>query len=335
MAFENSSAADPTDLLQKLIIFLVAHGWTTDRTQAEGLGWTATLHNGAVYVHLRASLNEAVEFTNALPDLGYSISLYVGSGYSSGSAFNSQLTGSPIQATYTVPIGATMSLFSTAVTNYYFFADAGGANIAVVVEKSSGVYAYMGWGTSLAKIGTWTGGPYFFASSSGHHGHDPATATTGHDLTAACMGTAGDAHQACCAFIRAAVDAFDGWVSPMWVSIGYGPYGYCGKLGASSVGGPSTGISLDQIPTYLSTGGWGTGAFQTNLTSLIDGRANLLPCLLWALRDGSTTGFSPLGTIPNCFACSGVGQGFSAGSDYPIGADTYTLFPNFAVKKTA
>jgi hypothetical protein len=336
MAFENAAAADPRDLLQKLVIFLVANGWTTDRTQAEGLGWTATLHNGAVYVHLRASLNEAVEFTNALSGLGYSISLYVGSGYSSGSAFNSQLIGSPIQVGYTAPAGATMSLFSTAITNYYFFADAGGANIAVVVEKSSGVYAHMGWGTSLAKIGTWTGGPYFFASSAGYYGHDPTAAQTGHDLTAACMGTAGDSQLACCTFVRAAVDSFDGWVSPMAASSATGSRGFCGKLGASSVGGPSTGQILDLIPSYMSGGGWtASGAFQPNLTSLIDGRANLLPCLLWALRDGSTTGFSPLGTIPHCFVCSGVGQGFSPGSDYAIGADTYTLFPDFAVKKTA
>ncbi|MGH9781684.1 MAG: hypothetical protein ACRD33_07665, partial [Candidatus Acidiferrales bacterium] len=66
---------------------------------------------------------------------------------------------------------------------------------------------------------------------------------------------------------------------------------------------------------------------------LQDGRANLLPILLWVLRDGTTTGFSPLGTIPNVFVSNGVGNGFSNASDYVIGAKTYRMFSNFAVAK--
>jgi len=332
MPFENSSATDPKDLLQQLVLFLVANGWTQDRSAIEGAGWTATLHNGAVYVHLRAVLNEAVPFKNCAGDLGYSISLYLGSGYSSGSPFNSQLIGSPIQFGGTATIGAVMQLLSTAITNYYFFADAGGANVAVVVEKSSGVYAHMGWGTSLAKIGTWTGGPYFFASSSAYGGH-AAGNYTGSNLSAAAMGTWGDDSGYCSTFVRAAVDSFDGWVSVMSGGLGTGYVGYCGRQGASSVGGLNR-LTPTQLPSY--TSGWNApGSFQNSLTSAIDGRANLLPCLLWALRDGTTTGFSPLGTIPNCFVCDGVGRGFSPGSDYAIGADTYTVFPNYAVKKTA
>jgi hypothetical protein len=339
MAFQNSAATDPQDLLQKLVTFLVANGWTTDRSAAEGLGWTASLHNGGVYVHFRAALNEPVPFINNTAGLGYSISLYVGSGFSGGSPFNSQLVGSPIQSNdATAPKGGVMTLLSTAITNYYFFADAGGANVEVVVEKSSGVYAHMGFGTSLAQIGTWTGGPYFFASSSGAEGHSTTAGSTGHDLTAACMGTAGDDFGAAVAFVRAEVDTFNGWVSMMsYNEVSTPSNGYCGRLGASSVGGPAANqVIYDQVPAYLSAGGWNTsGAYQRSLTSAMDGRANLLPCLLWVLRDGTSTGLSPLGTIPNCFVCNGVGQGFSAGSDYPIGADTYTLFPNFAVKKTA
>jgi hypothetical protein len=339
MAFENSAATDAKDLLQKLVIFLVANGWTSDRSAAEGLvGWTASLHKGAVYVHLRANLNEVVPFKNSTTDLGYSIALYVGSGFSGGSPFFSQLVGAPIQSSDAfAPRGAVMTLLVTAIGNYFFFSDATGDNIVVVVEKSSGIFAHMGWGTSLSKIGTWTGGPYFFASSSGQGGHSPSVGTTGHDLTASCMGIAGDDAAGCCTFVRAAVDAFDGWVSIGGSTIVGNPsFGYCGKLGASSVGGKGAGTDIrDQIPSYMQIGTFlSAGAFQSSLTSRMDGRANLLPCLLWALRDGSGAGYSPLGTIPNCFVCSGVGQGFAAKTDYAIGADTYTVFPNFAVKKT-
>lgn len=339
MPFENSTATDTKDLLQKLVIFLVAHGWTSDRSAIEGAGWTASLHKGAVYVHLRAHFNETPQFLNGIGgDPGYSIGLYLGTGFSGGSAWNSQLAGAPIQSNDVTSVrGAIMTLTAGAIGNYYFFTDATNDNVVVIVQKSSGIYAHMGWGNSLLKVGTWTGGPYFFGSSAGFWGHLASAGEYGHDLTAQCMGTAGDHFGGCCTFVRAAVDAFDGWVSIGPDTLAGNPaFGYCGKLGVSSVGGPSSGnFTSDRIPTYVQNGNWANpGGFQTGLTSSIDGRANLLPCLLWAQRDGSGPGYSPLGSIPNCFVCSGVGQGFSPASDYALGPDTYTLFPYFAVKKT-
>jgi hypothetical protein len=337
MAFQNGAALGPVDLLEQLVVFLIANGWTTDRSAIEGAGWTATLHNGAMYIHLRASVNEQTPFLNGAATLGYSIALYAGTGFSAGEAFNSQLIGTPTQwGSPLAPTGAVMTLLAIGIPNYYFFADAGGANIVVVVEKESGLYAHMGWGTSLSKLGAWTGGPYFFASSSAYYGHSAVPGMTGHDLTAACMGTAGDDAGGCCGFVFAEVDSFTGWISLAPEAIvGNGNLGYCGKVGGSSVGGPSANQQIrDQFPSYMRQSGWNnSGAYQPNLTSVIDGRANLLFCLLWAERDGTGPGYSPLGTIPYCFAFSGVGQGYSAGSNYVIGTDTYSMFPNFAVKQ--
>jgi hypothetical protein len=73
--------------------------------------------------------------------------------------------------------------------------------------------------------------------------------------------------------------------------------------------------------------------FQNLQTSAQDGRANLLPVYLWANRDGASTGFSLLGSLPIVFASNGVGNGFSNASEYAIGSDTYKMFPNFAVLK--
>jgi hypothetical protein len=87
----------------------------------------------------------------------------------------------------------------------------------------------------------------------------------------------------------------------------------------------------DEIPVYAYSNA-GT-EFQFLQTSLQDGRANLLPILLWVLRDGGSTGRSLLGDIPNVFSTNAVGNGFSQASDYPLGGDTYKLFPHFAVKK--
>jgi hypothetical protein len=333
LAFENSSATDPQDLLQKLVVFLAANGWTTDRSAVEGAGWTASLHKGGVYVHLRAHMNEPMQIVTAGPWNGYSIALYLGTGFASGATFKAQPTGAPLNVSDSTPVGVAAVLTANPITNYYFFSDATNDNVVVVVQKQSGVYAHFGFGTSLQKVGTWTGGPYFFASSGAWAAHETLTNYAGYDLTAACPGIAGDPNGASMTFVRAAVDSFDGWLAFGQDGIG-GPLGFCGKLGASSQGGDRVGYMRPQIPTYFYSGAFNDGGqFQTHQTSSLDGRANLLPCLLWAGRDGTATGFSPIGTIPDCFVCSGVGQGYSPGSDYVIGADTYKMFPQFAIKK--
>jgi hypothetical protein len=98
-------------------------------------------------------------------------------------------------------------------------------------------------------------------------------------------------------------------------------------------GGLTTPQQHTQFPNYAQSYSATPGSFQHNQVSAQDGRANLLPCLLYVQRDGSGPGYSPLGTVPTIFVTSAVGQGFSPASDYVIGADTYTMFPYFAVKK--
>jgi len=107
--------------------------------------------------------------------------------------------------------------------------------------------------------------------------------------------------------------------------------GFTGKQGDSSVRGRNTNM-LSNYPVYaFSLGGL---QFQYRQTSQQDGRANLLPIMLWVLRDSTTTGFSMLGTVPNIFSTNAVGNGFSNAQEYVLGATTYKLFPNFCVVKT-
>lgn len=343
MAFETSSATDGNDLLQKLVTFLVANAWTQDRSAVEGLGWTATLHKGSDYVHFRSARNELEPVKNGPSSVGYSISLYMGTGFSSGAMWNSQLAGSPLQSNdAAAPRAAAMALRNAAIPNYYFFTDVANNNVVVVVEKSSGVYAAMGWGLSLAnKCGAWTGGQYFWGTTSGYFAHDVFSQTNipGQDATANCPGQCGDNYGGCASYVRADVDAFTG----LWVSVGPDPMvinpflGYTGKLGSSMVAGwnlSSTPLVREQIPGYSQSGLLNApGAFQGNQVSLAGGGANLLPILWWVLRDGSGAGYSPIGDLPLVYATSAVGQGYAPAEDYLIGSDTYTLFPFFAVQK--
>lgn len=328
MANSNGSATGPVDLLTKLVAFLVANGWTSDHSAALGTGWWATLHKSGLYVHLRAAVNEQPWQHGSAA--GYHISLYLGTAYNSGADWNAQTAGAPIESGGTNPIGAGLPLLNASIPNYWFFAN--GDDIVAVVQKSGNVFAHLGFGPSLTKFGTWTGGAYFFASEAGYYADDNANPPqNGHDTTSDCPGVGDGSHAQPNTFVRADVDSF----TSKWISIGdntsFAP-AYTGKRGSSCVIGSGGGSSHNEFPRYGDPNA--AASFQNLQTSSQDSRANLLPVTLWALRDGAGTGFSPLGNIPNVFFANAVGRGFAQTSDYVIGSDTYKLFPNFAVLKT-
>jgi hypothetical protein len=327
MAYQNGSATNSTDLLQQLVTFLVANGWTQDMSQAEGLGWRAHLHKSGNYVHLRARENEAA-FQQNVGSSSYGVDIYTGTGFSSGQPWNNQTTGAPIGYLFSYPVGSSAYTSVGPFANYYFMSDSTSDNVVVVIAVTPGFFTYFGWGLSLIKAGSYTGGPYFFGSSNGWRSTSgaPGANRPGYTTTAPCPGTTVDVFNLATTFVRADVDSFTG----QWIVIG-GPStaseGYTGKVGASSVGG----LSSNPYPAYSLTGA--SSEFINVQTSAQDSRANLLPVLLWVTRDGGTTGFTLLGSFPTCFASNGVGNGFSNASEYTIGADTYKMFPNFAVLK--
>lgn len=334
MAFENSSATDPTDLIQKLHTFLASNGWTSDSSAADGSGWRVHMHKGSQFVHMRAQMNEPIPWQGTSTANKYSIGLYLGTAFSGGSAWNAQTTGAPTQsADSSKPVGVGMRLAAGAIPNYYFFTDSSNENVAVVVEIVSGVFVHMGWGL-VDKIGSFTGGDYFFSCWDGSLTHSTQTTLPGNavDTSANCPGICNDPFSSPSTFVRADVDSFTG----KWIGIAKANtvdvQGYTGKNGTSPINGAGNAQSspLTTIPSYSVTYG-GPADFQSAQTSALDGRANLLPVVLYAQRDGSGPGYSPVGTLPIVRSANGVGEGFSPASSYPIGSDTYIMFPEFAV----
>jgi hypothetical protein len=133
--------------------------------------------------------------------------------------------------------------------------------------------------------------------------------------------------------MRADIDSFTG----KWIAIsdntGAGQ-GYTGKNGGSPIFG-GQGMRVE-IPCYSDTANSASTRFQFKQTSQLDGRANLLPILLWGARDVS--GYSPLGTIPFIFYTNAIGNGYSNAQEITLGPTTYKLFPGannggFAVVK--
>jgi hypothetical protein len=338
MSYQTGTASSPTNLLQTLVAWLAGLGWNTDLSASDGAGWRAHLDHNGNFVHLRAFLNEGTSLpfaSNANSSGNAGIALYLSTAFNGSDPWNQQPGGPPYQnGSSTNVVGVGMALPSGSIQNYFFFADATADNIVVVVEKTPGVYVYLGWGLSIAKAGSFTGGAYFFGSQSGYYASF-VTATNpspGFVTSSYCPCSYGDwaatSGTGQCAYFRADVDSFTG----KWIGLSDGTtagQGYTGKNAGSPVFALATPPA--NLPWYAEQAG--ASQWQNNQTSALDGRANLLPLVIWAARDSTPGGYSPIGTVPNVFCANAVGNGFSDAQEISLGSATYKLFPNFAVVK--
>lgn len=330
MSYQTGTATSPINLLQTIATWLASIGWTQDMNQSDGAGWRSHFHKSGNYVHFRAFMNESPStiWNGGMWRAGYGIAMYCGSGFTSGSDWKSQ-AGGPIAQGQTYPVGVAAGLPAGAIQNYYLFGDATGDNVVIIVETTPAVYNHLGFG-ALVKAGAWTGGAYFFGSTSGYMVTYP---TTGYGITttSACPGCC-DLTGAQNFFVRADVDTFTG----NWLGVGNNTSnaneGWTGKLAQGAVAPPqSAGAPLLTVAPRYSDGPGPANSWQNNQTSTADGRANLLPVLMFAFRDSSAV--SLLGWVPNIFSSSAVGVGFSNASEYVLGTTTYKMFPGFAITK--
>lgn len=347
MAYLTGTAVSPTDLLQKLVTFLTNNGWTQDMSQADGAGWRAHLHKGTLYINLRASHNEA-GIWSAQNANAYTLNCYTGTGFSAASNWRSQ-AGGPIGNGTSNTVGCTMNLGLATVT-YHFFQDATD-NVVVVVERTAGWFVYSGWGSSLTKVGSWTGGTYCFGSN---QMENQASLDRSNSIASSVCpmnhggsaygGTGGQGGLSTDrAFVRCDVDSFTGKYLAVGADATFWQRGYTGKLAFSAL--PTVNSNGDETSDYWSSGldiqfpHYAAYSYFNTInkgvhrrtTSAFNGRANMLPILLFAQRDAG--GFSLIGHAPTVLFCNGVGNGFAAGQLYTVGPDNYRLFPNFAVKQ--
>jgi hypothetical protein len=339
MAYQTGTPTSPIDLIQKINTFLAANGWTSDKSATVGTGWETHLHKGSVYAHLRAAVGEG-PWASQVDSLGTALLLYLSDGFDGSQLWAVQPTNAPFASGTSTRVGVGMNLSAGPFSNYYFFTDATNDNVVIVLEKSPGLYEFLAWGSSLTKVGSWTGGPYFLGSSSGYYaGNRSAAANTpGWTSTSDCPGCVDDEFSSAAAFVRCDSDSFTGkWIPISDVVSSGGPQGYTGRNGSSSaLGSVAPTVSIPRYATSRFSPASSPQQFQFMQTSSIDGRVNLLPILWWVGRDGSTPtsgGFSLIGSLPTLFSSNGVGNGFVPAGEYTIGGNTYKMFPNFAVLK--
>lgn len=166
MAYETGAATGVVDLVNKFATFIEANGWTRDDLSNEGTGRRYHAHRGLQFVNMRGYVNESpgANFDSTANTGVYSIAFNIGTGYSGATPWYNQ-AGVPI-GTSTKYGCSGMTLVSGAITAYHFFAQGGGDVIYAVVERTSGIYTYIGFGL-VTKYGTWTGGDFMFGGQSG------------------------------------------------------------------------------------------------------------------------------------------------------------------------
>jgi hypothetical protein len=334
MAYSTGVSSSPTDLLQKLVAWLVTNGWAQDASAAEGNGWRAHLHKDGLFVSFRAAMNESLwpAYPSGNYDRvpGYGIGLYLGDGYNGAAAWHLQ-SGRPILAD-TGTGGCGMALPAGAVAGYHFFDDFG--HITVVVERAPGVFCFIGFGPAISKLGHAEDYPYFFGSSSAHRNTDPGEPYLdlgGINITARPPTSHGDYDRdgyciRATAFVRVDGSIWSGrWISNC--STEGAAYGWTGRLMRSVFTGPGDAYAPDRLQ-YVNYNHIAQRAHQTAF-----GGATLLPLHLF-YKHPTTLRFHPIGFPGYVRWCTGVGRGFSPKAIYQVGGIDWMLFPGFAVMKT-
>ncbi len=121
MAYETGSAASPSDLLDKLRLFLASNGWTVNLWTAVGSGYRLHVQKGELYFNFRSAVDEYI-FQEQSPSTlyRYGIGIMGSDGYNAGSNWDAQ-PGAPLRLATACQIGAFMTCRSDGVTAYYFF----------------------------------------------------------------------------------------------------------------------------------------------------------------------------------------------------------------------
>ena len=297
--YQTGAASSATDLLDKLTAFMALQGWASNYNANEGAGKRAHFSKGGVMVSLRAALAESNIFTSQTSTFT-GLGINIATSYSSGSGWYAQ-PGAPSGLTTAAYETAALPMAAGLQAYAYHLFDDGNDNVMLVVEASAGIYNYLGFGLTSSKIGSWTGGAYFYGTKQGHGLVGNATISATQPFK-----TAGSA------FMRASVDGAS------WAMLDLLPSN-------------STGARMTSASAFSNTECPSAAVLSGRGVSLMTGEANLVPMQLLVARTGG--GWSYLANIKPLYATAAVGLGYSAGSTYTRGTDEYVLFPNFAVKK--
>jgi len=174
MGYQTGTATGPTDLLDKLRVFLLAEGWTVNLYTANGTGYRLHVQKSAsssteMYFNFRSAVDESGSLLtqdnqDSADGKVTGIIINGSTGYNVAEDWDKQ-TVYPLNLNYSnLACGNCMTQMSiSAIPAYYFFAVENTVNICV--EVTSGKFQFMSFGC-LEKQGLYTGGQFYSASFS-------------------------------------------------------------------------------------------------------------------------------------------------------------------------
>ena len=332
MAYQKGTANDPKDLLQKLAVFLSTNGWTQDMSQAVLSGWRLHMHKGSNYIHIRGLVNESADHPQGASGTAMSgYYLYLGTGFDSGQDWKSQPGSAQGSPNYGMRACGCPSTGGAILAYHFFTTDANNDNVVVVIERSPKIFGHFGWGATLEKLGTWTGGAYYFGSQGPKYTDYSYPDTGGPGFandTSYPPGTL--RNDDALTYVRCDADTFTGkWIGISGTTMDY--QGYTGRKGESTSWWGAGGPGGANIPSI--------GRLQERLTNQLNGQSLLLP-IRFAVERGEG-GFSFIGSLPNIYVTNACHKGFTPATQYSWGTDNYIVFPGpnespdmgFAVRK--
>ncbi len=144
MAYEENSGNSPDDVIAKIATFAAANGWTVVSNSLSGSNRTLVLKKLGDYVQL---WNDNAEYVYITGFIGYVV----------GTLYSAQAGYAGTTARADIGVGPYTKL-------YLFAGTAPSDHLHVVIEMAGGIFSHISFG-GMDKLGTWTGGTYFDATS--------------------------------------------------------------------------------------------------------------------------------------------------------------------------
>lgn len=322
MAFQTGTATSVPDLATTFATWVSGLGspWTIDRSDVQGSGRRLQIHKGSVYVNLRFCVNEAASpFTRTI----YGILVTGATGYSAGSDWYNQ-AGGIVAADASSPMAGGLVTASSGIT-YFFFSDAGDDNIWLVAFNTGEVYNYCGFGTSIEKEGSWTGGPWVCAPRGANTVDFAGSTLDAVSIPPLPPGYNEDAAPG--TFVRADVDA----LGTAWCSLVASTAGTGNRTTRVLMGWQAGRGAPGQNALVTGHGGApNLGHIWVRSRSPLANNGILSRCVMSIQR--TSTRFSMLGHLPMVRAVYTRGN-LAAGDQMTVGPATYRVFHGYAIEE--
>lgn len=313
MAYQTGTATGAVDLLDKVRLFAIANGWTSNRWSALGSGYELCLQKGAAFFNFRAYQNESILISGSQATPRTGIAINGSDGYDGGAVWDRQpgypkrkIAGAGDQAHGYMPMVTNFGPFPA----YHLFAP-DNKTVYLELEINTGVFLRLGFGSlDLFNPATLGGGRFFYATGAQAAVSNATTQSTwlgdevdqGHSLEEVPFRAAQYAASSASlsgSYLRASFDSFDSWCQS------------------------HRSISSALTAQTCQGGGCHDLVLRDAAPNPLNGIGVLLPNVVSVNRNDEF--LSPVGVVPGMRYMDMTN--YLPGDEFILGSDTWKVFP--------